>query len=168
MRTVFKCLDANCDGYLTRHDYETTGRRAAGYLGLNGDQCEDVVKQFLYAWDHLDKDIADKVAEEEYVHILFTIVNQDSFRRDLYPTRLATNFNLVDTDGNGLISKEEHAAFYKGMRISAEEANRAFYLMDSNGDGFISLEDCAQVYLEFVFTEDPNNKYNEILGPLVD
>ncbi|XP_013381974.1 sarcoplasmic calcium-binding protein, beta chain-like [Lingula anatina] len=81
---------------------------------------------------------------------------------------VSMGFKVMDIDGDGLVTKEEHAAYFYSMNVPVEESKKIFDVMDTNKDGFISIDEYAHAYAEFLFTEDPNNEYNGFFGPLVD
>jgi Ca2+-binding EF-hand superfamily protein len=56
-----------------------------------------------------------------------------------------TTFNLVDTDGDGLISADEMRSVMTalGEEMTAERAETVVQRIDTDGDGRISLEEFA-------------------------
>ncbi|XP_013399033.1 sarcoplasmic calcium-binding protein isoform X1 [Lingula anatina] len=171
-RTIFKCLDSNADGYLTKEDYVSSAKRATEYLNLDDEQAERILNIRLNFWKLLAQDSSDdesfRVSEAGYVQSCISVVNQSTFRLEFYPKLLSMEYDAKDFDGDGLLSQKEFAANFYSLRIPVENAKRAFDSIDSNRDGIISFEEYALGYTEFTFTEEPNNKYNEFFGPLVD
>ena len=60
-------------------------------------------------------------------------------------SRYESTFNLVDTDGDGLLSAQEMQSVMKalGEDITAERADTIVKTIDTDGDGRISLEEFA-------------------------
>jgi Ca2+-binding EF-hand superfamily protein len=60
-------------------------------------------------------------------------------------SRYESTFNLVDTDGDGLLSAEEMQSVMKalGEEVTAERADTIVKTIDTDGDGRISLEEFA-------------------------
>ncbi|XP_013381972.1 sarcoplasmic calcium-binding protein-like [Lingula anatina] len=171
VRTCFNCLDSNSDGCITREDWVATANRTVQFLSLDEKQADVILKQRLGIWERyvqsLRDDISAKMIEDEYVKESLSMVNQLSYRRELLPSIITVEFNAMDVDGDGRISKEEHAAFFYSIRAPVDASKRVFNVMDSNKAGFISMEEFAEGYMEYWLTEDPNNKYNMFFGPLV-
>ncbi|XP_013410325.1 sarcoplasmic calcium-binding protein 1-like [Lingula anatina] len=172
VRTVFKCLDSNADGYITREDWVIGVRRFVQYLNIDDEKAERILNERLAVWKSLVKDSEDdttaKISVEEYVQHSLSFVNWVNYRQELQVKLISTTFNGMDVDGDGLISKEEHAAFFYGIHVPVEHSKDVFNVMDADKDGFISLAEYAEAHMEFWLTEDPENKYNEFFGPLVD
>ncbi|XP_013387758.1 sarcoplasmic calcium-binding protein [Lingula anatina] len=169
-RTVFRRMDTNGDGFITKEDFETSARRVAEYLKLNDVQAEHILNQRLAIWELVSNATQDttKVSEEEFVGSSVPIVNQSYYRQDFLPMWVSVEFNTTDIDGDGLISKEEHKAFFYSVNVPVEESKNVFDAMDSNKDGFICIEEFAHASAEFFLTEEPDNPFNEFFGPLVD
>ncbi|XP_013410327.1 sarcoplasmic calcium-binding protein [Lingula anatina] len=169
---MFNRLDSTGDGCLTREDYVKGATRVAEYLGLNEKESHRILHQFLYLWGlHIDNDADDqaaKVTEKEFMQNWTSVINESSFRQDLYPRSISADFRAMDINGDGFISKEEHAAFYYGIQIPIEDSMKLFGVLDSDKDGFISIDEYARGYLEFMLTEDPGNRFNDFFGPLVE
>jgi Ca2+-binding EF-hand superfamily protein len=61
------------------------------------------------------------------------------------PADYATTFELLDTDGDGLISASELKALMiaLGDDVTDEAAVEAVRIMDQDGDGLVNLEELA-------------------------
>ncbi|XP_013387749.1 luciferin-binding protein [Lingula anatina] len=170
IRTVLNRLGANDDGFVTKEDFERSARRVAEYLKLNDQQAANILKQRLDIWEFVPKGPKDptKAIQKEYVGFDPSVLNQITYRKEFFPMVVSVGFKVMDIDGDGRISKEEHAAYFYSVNVPVEESKKVFDVMDANKDGFISIDEYAHAYAEFLFTEDPNNKYNGFFGPLVD
>ncbi|XP_013398984.1 sarcoplasmic calcium-binding protein [Lingula anatina] len=164
MRTVFRALDVNGDGCITQGDMEEMNRRTAEYMNLDDDKTKTMLNQRRTYWG--DKG-PDKIFEDEFVESHLLKMNEIKFREFWFDT-LSSRFQMMDLNGDGLISTDEHAAMFYSYKIPTEHSKKVFDMLDIDNDGFISVEEFAHASSEFWFTENPDNKFNEFFGPLVD
>ncbi|XP_013381976.1 sarcoplasmic calcium-binding protein-like [Lingula anatina] len=170
VRTVFNRFDSNNDGIITKEDFEASARRTIELLKLNAEQAANILKLRLEVWESLSRGSKDvsQITEKEFVGVDPSVVNQSTYRKEFFPMYVSVGFKVMDIDGDGLVTKDEHAAYFYSLNVPVEESKKMFDVMDINKDGFISIDEYAHAYAEFVFTEDPNNKYNGFYGSLVD
>ncbi|XP_013398758.1 sarcoplasmic calcium-binding protein-like [Lingula anatina] len=173
MRTVFRGLDSNGDGLVTKEDYVKSAQRAAQYLNLNEKQARAqldlrlAISRIVNAKDDEDG-MEPVVTEEEYINRRIETFNDRHFRQEMYPVIISAEFSTMDTNGDGLISHEEFAAYCCSFNIPTGYSKKMFDVLDVNNDGVISIEEFGQGHVDFWLGEDPNSKYNEFIGPLVD
>ncbi|XP_013402563.1 luciferin-binding protein-like [Lingula anatina] len=170
MRTLFRSLDVNGDGYITKEDYVISAKRCAEYLDLDDERAEYLLNQRVAVWESISKSSEDtsKISEEECLRSAIVLCNQRSYRQEVFPKQISMHFTAVDLDSDGLISREEHSASCYSSNIPEEEAQKLFDLLDPDKDGFITIDEFAQSFTEFFFTEDPHNTYSGMFGPLAD
>ncbi|XP_013399817.1 sarcoplasmic calcium-binding protein isoform X2 [Lingula anatina] len=171
IRTVFKRLDTDGNGYLTIEDYEIAARRAAEYLELNDKQAEYLLNHRRVIWTDTVKQSShqthpDRMSEDEFIQSHFLAFN-DSTIRENFADYCSIEFIAIDANGSGLISRREHAAYFCGLGIPTEFSKVIFDIIDTDKDGIISKEEFTQAQIEFWLSEDENNIYNEFHGPLV-
>ncbi|XP_013399000.1 sarcoplasmic calcium-binding protein [Lingula anatina] len=164
MRTVFRVFDLNGDGCITQEDKEEMNRRTAEYMNLDDDKTKTVVNQRRTYWGD---EAPDKVFENEFVESHLVKMNEIKFREFWFDI-LTSRFQMMDLNGDGLISTDEHAAMFYSYKIPTEHSKKVFDILDSNNDGFISMEEFSHAYTEFWYTENPDNIFNECYGPLID
>ncbi|XP_013398983.1 sarcoplasmic calcium-binding protein-like [Lingula anatina] len=165
MRTQFRALDTNGDGYLTKEDIEMGARRTAAYMNLSDENTEIILDQRLAYWrDSLSKG---RISEDRFVDNQLVVMNDNNCREILFDS-LCSRFRAMDLDGDGLISPDEHAAIFYSFNIPTEHSKKVFDIIDSDSDGFITQEEFVLALTEFNLTENPDNKFNECFGPLVD
>ncbi|XP_013380814.1 sarcoplasmic calcium-binding protein-like [Lingula anatina] len=169
-RTLFRSNDVDGDGYLTRRDFELSAHRVTAYMCLDENEAKKVLKNRLDIWEEMTRDIGkpdgSRVSEDEYISNFLQTVNTSY--RDSAVSFASTDFDSIDLDGDGFISPKEHEAFFYSWGIPTERSADVFKTLDRNGDGLISKEEFIQGAMDFSFTEDENNPYNNFLGPLAN
>ncbi|XP_013399003.1 sarcoplasmic calcium-binding protein [Lingula anatina] len=167
VRSVFKRFDLNTDGYVTGEDYVAFGKRMADFRNLDGEKAKQIIDKCLHTWAGVAGN-KNKITEDDYLQSIHSLTIQCCFRPQLYHGFVSAEFGMMDIDGDGLASKDEHVAFFHGMKVPMQFSKEMFVEMDTNKDGLITFDEFAEGFLDFWFTEDPNNKYNHFYGPLVD
>ncbi|XP_013407534.1 sarcoplasmic calcium-binding protein [Lingula anatina] len=169
LRTTFRCFDTNGDGYVSKEDFVISAKRCAQYLGLNDERTQCVLNQRTRIWGIIPKGAdASKISEDDYVNGGLTVFNQHSFRQEFLPMVITEDFNAMDIDGDGIISHEEHKAFFYSLNIPVEMSKKIFDVMDIDKDGLITIDEFAHAMTEFLLTEDQDNAYSGFFGPLAD
>ena len=57
---------------------------------------------------------------------------------------------MIDADGSGGISPEEHRQFFEAFGIDTELSPSVFERLDTDGDGFVSQEEFLEAGAEFL------------------
>lgn len=88
----------------------------------------------------LNKD--NKVSFEEFKTMMNCYLNEE-----ISDEKIIATFNLIDEDGNGVISCEElHTILLRlGKTYRMDEVQRMISAVDKDGDGFISFEEFKQI-----------------------
>jgi len=77
-------------------------------------------------------------------------------------------FDVVDTNGNGVILLQEFTVYFKCMGIDEEHAKASFDAIDTDKDGFITRDEFVAAGSEFFNGVAPSHPGTMFLGPLVD
>ncbi|WP_446350704.1 EF-hand domain-containing protein [Coleofasciculus sp. F4-SAH-05] len=73
-------------------------------------------------------------------------------------------FDLLDLDGNGVITIKEYKTILSSWNVSEDLAQETFPKLDSNGDGHISKEEFMELARQFHASDDPQAPGNWFLG----
>ncbi len=78
-------------------------------------------------------------------------------------------FRILDVNGDGFLQEEEFARSFGSVGIQDKGiARRTFEAIDLDKDGILSLEEFSTAMLDYVTSEDEQNRYTALWGPLVD
>ncbi|XP_037089923.1 sarcoplasmic calcium-binding protein-like [Pollicipes pollicipes] len=77
-------------------------------------------------------------------------------------------FEMIDANGNRIISPKEYKIFFKAYGLSDEMAEKSFKAIDRNADGFLSIDEFVNVAIDFLYSEDETTIGKEFFGTLVE
>ena len=75
-------------------------------------------------------------------------------------------FDLIDTNEDGFIGKDEFAVFHQLVGLDPDTAPEAFNAIDTNQDGKLNREEFNAAYFDFFSSDDPNSPFKNFLGVL--
>ena len=78
------------------------------------------------------------------------------------------NFDVIDTDADGMIALEEFEGLFKCSNVGEEHAKPVFDALDTDSDGKISRDEFVDALIHFYYYSDPAHPSNLLYGPLVD
>ena len=77
-------------------------------------------------------------------------------------------FDVVDTNGDGVISPLEFGVYFKIMGIDESSTQASFDAIDTNHDGLISRDEFVAAGVDFFVGVDETSGGTLFWGPLVD
>lgn len=176
MKTYFKVMDVDQNGFLSLSEFEETAERLV-QLQDNPSKAEDIREVFRSLFQYFvaggePVDSETQIAEEEFLaKAAKTISLSPPPAVEVGKRKNVVFFDAIDTDGSGEISPEEYRkylAIYSGGD-DAERAKQAFDSIDIDGNGLINRSEFVQAHVHYWFegVKDPN--YSPLpYGPLVD
>ncbi len=162
MMKVLEVRDTNKDGFISRDDLELIIKRYKD-LGVSDQHLEKLKKNMEQICENLG--ITDPKTKLTYEEVLTNSLKGSGNFEETEKAFLA-HFDLVDTDGNGVISYNEWEDLYRVTDIGIKHARSSFEAMDANGDGVVSKEEYLAFTKEFYFTTDDKLKSSIMYGPL--
>jgi juvenile hormone diol kinase len=167
---LFHVYDGDGNGVVDKKDFEAIFQNvaAARNLAPESPQYQQIHAKFMEDWKHLQKD-ADKnnngqIELAEWLEHGYHRINSP----EMYQTviDLANQmFELLDTDGNGVISLEEYKNVLQSWRVPEEIAAETFPKLDLNGDGVINKDEFVELVRQFHMSDDPDAPGNFFFGP---
>ncbi|SHF01678.1 EF-hand domain-containing protein [Streptoalloteichus hindustanus] len=164
----FEALDVTGRGTVSLSDLEDQVRRIAAEFGVPVDAPQSV-KLFdadRRAWQELVKAVGKSPEQEltldEYVQGV-TSIRQQEIRKAMTQYSEAL-FEVVDSDRNNKISKDEFVRYGRALGVPADEAGNVFQRMDVDGDGELSRNEFARNMYDFFAGTDAKAIGNELIG----
>jgi Ca2+-binding EF-hand superfamily protein len=161
----FRCLDADNSGYIEKKDAELFAERFAKIRGAEpGSEIhKDMLSKWHDVWENFwspaDSDGDGKVSPEEFCQgIEAGVSNVDN------DPLIGSLFDIIDLNGDGEISKEEHRLFFNVFGLDAEKSALIFSKLDTNEDGILSKEEFVRAKREFLTEKEPGAVGNWFWG----
>lgn len=166
---LFIVLDADQDGAVAESDYKEVARRMVDAIG--GQDVSEVGELFATIWSEFqapyDADNSGTLDRGEFRGSLVSAVVTHP-DRVLQLMGNVTNllFGIVDTDGDGRITRGEHVRLgCEAFRVDRADAELSFDKVDTAGNGFITAEGYLRAVTEFFTSPLPGAPGNWFFGP---
>ncbi|MFE5807963.1 EF-hand domain-containing protein [Streptomyces sp. NPDC056491] len=166
LRGMFAAFDADGDGYLREEDFTALVGRWGRLPGVEpGTELRARVEALLMGWWAALLETGDTNGDGAVdMGELLALV-------DLLPTMVAevtatadTVFDAVDSNGDGVISPEEHQRLVETWNGRPVDLDGVFELLDPDGHGHLSRERFALLWRQFWISDDPADPGNVLCG----
>lgn len=135
---IFRMLDVDGDGVISRQEYLTRPDRAAATLGRNPNDPLVSAARALHerVFAAMDANGDGQVTFEEYA----AWAGAETFDT-VCREALGSLFDLADTDGDGTLDRAEFSRLREVLGNTAENAATAFDALDTDGNGRIDRDE---------------------------
>ncbi len=162
---LFRLFDYDGDGYWEREDFDTFVARLADARGLAPDSPEvrslaEVYLQVWYALATADADGDGKVTLDEALAF-----QETNFTPEAVVGFARVTFPVLDSDGDGVIGKDEYRQYLTSSKIDPSVADETFAKLDTDGDGRLTRDEWDQLFLDFFLSDDPDAPGSWLWGP---
>ncbi|NER24348.1 MAG: hypothetical protein F6J96_27305 [Symploca sp. SIO1C2] len=174
VKTYFKLMDVNGDGFLSPSDFDEIASRMLQIEG-NQSKAEEIRELFRSLYQYIVAGGAainsnTKVSEEEFLTNAAKAVTSVESPPEVARKKNEVFFDLIDTDNSGNISCDEYRkylAIYSG-REDLDMADQAFKSIDIDGDGLIDREEFIEGHIRYWFEDGSDQSFSPLpYGPLV-
>ena len=167
-KTYFLVQDVNKDGYLSTADYDEIAKRFVKFGKLDEKKGKEVAKALADVIANFGlKDRDDKLTLEQYLDF-FVKFRENPRSKELMNATMSKMFDVVDLNGDGVISREEYRVVFQCFGVDESNAKPSFDGIDTNHDGVISKEEYLAAIIEYYFGLDETSGAVLLHGPLVD
>ncbi|HEX7305464.1 EF-hand domain-containing protein [Lentzea sp.] len=161
LERAFDGLDSDHDGYLDWQDYEALAHRylQAYRLDRNDRRARALLTFCQITWLELLRHSgveSDRLTKAQYVTANRLAVI-DTSRLNVAEGSAHAIFDVIDSDGDNEISRDEFAVFLREVwRSEAPDAMDSFTRLDTDGDGAISRGEFIRAVREHFLSNDPD------------
>jgi len=168
VRSYIKRLDLDGDGKLTRADYEMLVDSYLKLGQIDELRAKQITRRILGVWDSFFSIIAadGAITTDQWIAVIRRSPFLSLFRVVIEYMNLF--FDLIDTNGDGVIQKEEFAFFLKIFCVEEKaEVIEAFQALDTDGDGKIDHNEFMNAAIEYWMSNDDSLPSKLFFGPLI-
>jgi Ca2+-binding EF-hand superfamily protein len=148
----FRLWDVNGNGVIERSDLAAEADGIISRLGAEGTPRGDALKAAYPAmFDRLSRSAGtDRMSRDQFVEVATRdmISGEDGFAEVARPTLQAT-MDVLDTDGDGEISRSETREWLDAVGVSAQDADRVFDDLDADGSGTLSAAELVDAVRDY-------------------
>ncbi len=164
---LFTAIDNNSDGFVDWSDYD---RLVNGYLdGFKVDRNSrkahalHAVHQMFWCELVRHGDGKNRMAKDQFVKALQSLA-VDTSRFNMIEGVPHAIFDVMDTDDDNEISKDEFKKHLEVWNITDPAAMDDFDRVDTDGDGYLSRQEYLRSWREFFYSPDPDTPGSLFFG----
>ena len=170
LKTVFRKLDLDNDGYLTEEDLNRSLKhKLETYPSLDAEEQRQQMHSVWIDFYNGGQQVPDgyRLSEAQFLQNMWEVVKTPAFKQQVSDMATKT-LEQVDLEKKGYISKEEYVKI-AGKFLGLDRAAAAFDTMDVKKTGKVTHDELLAALL-FYYTniDDEDNPLNFMKGPLVD
>lgn len=155
---IFNALDTNNDGYVEWADYQRIVDRYLTAYKVNRDTRKGLALQVGYQmlWLELLRHAngsSQRLSRDEFVPAN-RAASVDTSRFNMVEGIPHAIFDIIDSNDDNKISREEFAQLLKHWEDPAPDAMETFTMLDRDGDGYISRQEFLRAVWKLRYSSD--------------
>ena len=171
MRTRFRRLDVNHDGFVSWEDFQLMGNKLLDYSNMGEERLELTRKAFTFVADSIGLIPGAKIPVKEAAKMASKNMMSMTPEKQMTVLRSGHNalFDALDFDHDGCISPEEFKIYFQVVApdISEAEITYSFNTIDKNKNGEISREEFLNAAFDFMFGLEETEMSKVFFGRLL-
>jgi Ca2+-binding EF-hand superfamily protein len=164
---VFRAMDVDGDGYLTREDFTALSDRWTGLRGQPaGSPGYRRLNEIMMGWWEtlLSAAQSDQADERITLGDVLTLVDALGTMPDAVADTATVMFDAVDANGDGEISAAEYHQLIEAWNGTETDTDAIFHLLDANGDGHLDRAEFTELWTEFWAGDDASAPGTWVFG----
>ena len=171
MRTRFRRLDVNHDGFISWEDFQLMGNKLLEYSNMDEEHLELTRKAFTFVADSIGLIPGAKIPVEEAAKVASKNMMSMTPEKQMIVLHSGHNalFDALDINKDGHISPEEFKIYFQVIapEISEAEIIHSFNTIDQNKNGEISREEFLKAAFDFMFGVEETEISKVFFGQLL-
>ncbi|MET9805018.1 EF-hand domain-containing protein [Streptomyces halstedii] len=169
--TLFTWFDQDGDGQLTHEDMRGTAAAFAEVAAWGDEADLAAMRDAFGRWwrlllTHGDADGDGRVSRQEFITVMEREVTSPEHFEGAVMAIIDALMNALDTDRDGVLSRDEYVRMYDALGIPPQRSGEAFTRLDLDGNGVISREEFRSAVSDFYLSTDPDAPGSHLLGPV--
>ncbi|AWL41674.1 MULTISPECIES: EF-hand domain-containing protein [Streptomyces] len=169
--TLFTWFDQDGDGQLTHDDMRGTAAAFAEVAAWGDEADLAAMRDAFGRWwrlllTHGDADGDGRVSRQEFITVMEREVTSPEHFEGAVMAIIDALMNALDTDRDGVLSRDEYVRMYDALGIPPQRSGEAFTRLDLDGNGVISREEFRSAVSDFYLSTDPDAPGSHLLGPV--
>lgn len=172
LRHLFNFYDVNRDGRIGPVDFELAASALLAEYGADKGSVRTEAIRALFAehWRYLkrymDTDKDDSLSYKEFSARYGILLQQEESTETLAYAKTDFMFQLIDSDGDGVINRNEYVNYLCAHGVSPSGAERSFDQLDHDLSGTLTRDEVLNAAFTFLASEYPELPGNWLFGPL--
>jgi juvenile hormone diol kinase len=165
---LFHIYDIQNSSFVTKEDFEIKAKNVAKLFNIAVDSTDysNIHAHVMADWNHLQQE-ADtnndgKISLDEWLKHGYTRISGDMY--DTVKKEAGVIFTLFDTNGDGVINKDEYATLLKVWGVTDNEVDFACSKIGLDNDNGLSKEQFIGLLEQFHKSDDPTSPGNYFFG----
>ncbi|MFE4518923.1 EF-hand domain-containing protein [Kitasatospora sp. NPDC056783] len=168
---LFDWFDQGGDGVLTHDDFQAMGDLFGALAAEDDRENASAMRNAFEEWwrvllAHGDANGDGRIDRQEFHDVMEANVTAPEHFEKAVLTIADALMRALDTNGDGVLSKDEYVRMYSALGIPPVHSEDAFRRLDRDGNGVLSHEEFRMAITEFYLSGDENAPGNWLLGPI--
>lgn len=164
MKTAFKLSDVDKNGVINIEDFK---RSADLFEKKCPEKAKEIREQLIHVFIESTGSADTQITLNQWLKMRAAIAAHPDARKR-FREFMDKEFDLIDTDGSGTISREEFRDFFECKGLDGNLANPSFDAIDTDHNNFISRDEFSVAREEFHLGLDETHSSQIFYGPLLD
>ena len=166
---LFHLLDNDSSGFVDSADLDRVACNLAEAIGAAPGSRPYATLQARYGgiWRMLvdaDANFDGRVTLREWLRANKAMLGSEALYDEVVGQLVDKVFDLLDTNHDGSIARQEHAAWLAASNVAADAVREAFQKIDLKADGTISKDEMKRLFRDFYYSDDPLAPGNWLFG----
>ena len=166
---AFHVWDADKNGLVERADFESIVANLGAIRGLVEGSADlaDLRRRYLDQWAMLERQLTGEqrgASLDHWLSFLDAVVSDEKVYKQAIPTLADFVFDVLDGNKDGVVSRDEFAAFYSAYRVDAGIVDTLFARLGKSANDTLSKTEVQGLVQDFYFSENPASAGNFLYG----
>ncbi|WP_239112199.1 EF-hand domain-containing protein [Halomicronema sp. CCY15110] len=168
---LFSLYDSDYTGVLVKQDFELMFKKLTNLRGWSkrSPRCIVLEDKLMRQWQGLeakaDTHKNDEVSLSEWFAYYDDVLADTSASPEMIGDLIELVFDVFDQDEDGRINQAEWGQLLAVFNESPVYAPLVFPQLDQDQDGYLSKNEIRGLFINFCYSDDPNEIANQMFGP---